>query len=156
VDQCDCGRGAFAARAFGPGDVILRFEGPVITLAQALAKGEDHVNPLQIAENTYIDLVPPGVFVNHSCAPNATVSQEVLLIAIRPISVGEEVRYDYSTTMLDGTVTMACLCGSPLCRGIVGDFSELPTPLQAEYLSLGYVQRYILEHQRASGCAPTA
>jgi hypothetical protein len=152
VGHCDCGRGVFAERAFSPGDAILIFEGPHISLAQTLAMGDDHVNALQIDENCYIDLLPPAVFVNHSCAPNAAVVNDVVLTAIRPIGMGEEVRFDYSTTMLDGTVAMACLCGSPSCRGVIGDFTGLPSELQAEYLRLGLVQRFIADRLRASVC----
>ena len=86
-----------------PGEEILRFAGPRIDLAQALAKGDLHGNTLQIDEGWYLDLEEPGMLVNHACEPNAGVVDDVVLVALRPIARGEEIFFDYSTTMADGT-----------------------------------------------------
>jgi hypothetical protein len=152
VADCDHGRGLFVSRDVAPGEVILRFTGPVIGLAEALAKGEDQANPLQVGPREYIDLEPPGVFINHSCDPNAGVRDDVVLVALRAIPAGKEVRFDYSTSMWEEKWTMVCQCGSPDCRGLVRDFPLLAGEVRARYLSLGVVQRFIITGLAQEGC----
>src|ERR1043166_8025649 len=148
VATCDLGRGLFAGRNYAPGDEILRFKGPIIPLAEVQAKGKDQSNPIQVGNAEYIDIEPPGVFANHSCEPNAGITNNVDLIALQAIERGKEVRFDYSTTMWEGSWTMPCLCNSTQCRRIVRDFLELPIELQARYIALGIVQEFILRRLR--------
>ena len=143
VGPCDLGSGVFAARGFEAGETILRLEGAVISLADALAKGDTAANVVQIGETDYIDVVAPAVFLNHACEPNAGIADDLVLIALRTIQTGEEIRFDYSTTMLEEMWTMKCYCGSPNCRGVIRDFTELPRDTQDEYLRLGVVQSFI-------------
>lgn len=144
IKSCALGRGLFATRAFGAGERILKFTGPVISLEEAIAKGEAEANPLQFDHDRYLDLEPPAVFLNHSCEPNTGISAGHWLIALRPLAAGEELRYDYSTTMHENRWTMACLCGAPICRGKVSDFHLLPPDLRQHYLRLGIVQPFIV------------
>jgi hypothetical protein len=148
VGLCDLGWGVFAARDLAPWEEILRFEGPPISLADTLAMGEYQANPLQVDFDLYLDIQPPGVLVNHSCDPNAGIVHDTVLVALRPIPRGEEIRFDYSTTMWEDCWTMECRCGSPHCRGVVRDFITLPAELQAEYLGLGIVQGFIVRRLR--------
>ena len=145
VDDCDLGRGVFAARRFVPGERILEFTGPLITLADTIAKGATEANPLQIAEHLYRDLPPLSVFLNHSCTPNTGVTADHWLIALREIASDEELRFDYSTTMHENRWTMACRCGAPNCRRLVTDFRLLPLDRQQHYVSLGVVQPFIVD-----------
>jgi hypothetical protein len=68
----------------------------------------------------------------------------VRLIAIADIIAGEEIFYDYSTTMNEDYWTLACLCGSASCRGSVGDFKYLPLHTRQRYLRFGIVQGYLV------------
>lgn len=138
------GDGLFASNEIATGREILRFTGPIRTLAEVRAKGPLAANALQIGLKSYLDLEPPGRLVNHSCDPNAAVFDNLRLIALRTISTGEEIRFDYSTTISDGW-TMECRCGSPRCRGVVAAFQLLPRPLRLKYALLGCVQRFIIE-----------
>ena len=121
--------------------------GPEVTFEEAVAKGDEQCYTLQIGPGTYIDLGEPGRYANHSCDPNAGVEgtgpHGLKLVAIRPIRRGEEVCFDYSTTMDEDHWTMPCRCGNPECRGIVADFKELPKALRQRYLALGIVQPFI-------------
>jgi SET domain-containing protein len=144
VDSCAVGRGLFAAEPIAAGTEILRFTGPVLTLNEVRARGAAAANALQIGIDRYLYLDEPGRFVNHSCAPNAAVLGDTSLAAIRAIPAGEEIRFDYSTTVSDGW-TMACRCGSTECRGLVVAFQLLPEPLRRRYALLGQVQRFIRE-----------
>jgi hypothetical protein len=79
-----------------------------------------------------------------------------VLIALRDILPGEEIRYDYSTTMGAGCWTIQCLCGSKECRGLIADFHLLAAEIQSEYLRLGIVQRCIVERMRCVVAAGSA
>lgn len=144
VGECDVGRGLFAGESIAAGIPILQFQGPLLTLAEVRSKGAAAANALQIGVNQYLDLEKPGRFVNHSCEPNAVVKSDTLLVAWRDIVEGEEIRFDYSTTISDGW-TMPCRCGSPQCRGMVTAFQLLPTELQRRNAILGCVQQFILD-----------
>ena len=74
---------------------------------------------------------------------NAGIVNDTTLIAIRLIARGEEIRFDYSTTMSQDTWTLECRCRAASCRGIVQNFEELPQWLQRRYLTLGIVQNFI-------------
>jgi len=86
-------------------------------------------------------------FFNHSCDPNAglkiTVTKAVL-IAIKDISPGQEITWDYSTTMDEDDWEINCNCGSNNCRGKIRDFKYLPPEIQQKYLTLDIVPEYIV------------
>ena len=138
------GRGLFASRPIAEGETILQFSGRELPLNAVRALGEAAANALQIGIDRYLYLDEPGRFANHSCDPNAAVLDDSLLTAIREIRAGEEICFDYSTTISDGW-TMECLCGAPDCRRLIVAFQLLPEPLRRRYALLGRVQRFILE-----------
>jgi hypothetical protein len=142
---CELGRGLFAARDFQPGEAIFCFVGRFITFEEACSMGEAEANTLQIGTNSYLHPGPPGVFANHSCDPNAGIRNTVEVHALRSIRRDEEIRFDYSTSMSERRWTMPCRCGTPVCRGVVRDFHELPDALQRHYLALKVVQPFIVE-----------
>jgi len=148
VRPCALGRGLFARRAFGPGDLILRLDGPRYGRSDPIHATEAGANLLQTGRRTYILLHPPAVFVNHSCDPNAGVMDNRRLVAIRTIAPGEEITFDYSTTMDEDFWTLECRCGAANCRGRVTDFRELPASLRRRYLDLGVVPRFIASRER--------
>lgn len=143
VEECRFGLGVFANRDIRAGEAILAFGGPIIDFAETKRRGPWECMPLQIGENRYVDTRPPGIFVNHSCAPNAGIRNDRDLVALRPVGKGEEILFDYSTTMEEQSFTMRCLCGAPECRRIVADFSTLPAAVQARYLEQGIVMSFI-------------
>jgi SET domain-containing protein len=148
VAESSTGRGLFAGEQIAIGTCVLEFSGPTLTLNETRAKGPAAANALQIGIDRYIYLDEPGRFVNHSCSPNAAVIDNTRLVAIRPIAAGEEIRFDYSTTVSDGW-TMECRCGAAECRGLVAAFQLLPELLRRRYALLGHVQRFIIEQVEA-------
>jgi len=144
LDNCDVGVGVFANREILPGEVILAIEGPIISFDETKRRGARECMAIQVGYNNYIDTQAPGVFANHSCDPNSGIRQNRYLVALRRISKGEEIRYDYSTTMEEQSFTMNCRCGSPACRKIIRDFSTLPPAVQSRYMRLGIVMSFIL------------
>lgn len=143
IKSTKLGLGVFAAQDIAAGQPILDFQGPIINFAENYAKGEKMANPLQIDHDLYIDLEPPGLLINHSCNPNTGIIRDRSLIALQNIDAGDELFYDYSTTMDEDCWTMKCLCDEPNCRGTVTDFKYLPSHTQQIYLKRGIVQQFI-------------
>jgi hypothetical protein len=150
VGETHLGRAVFAVDGFAEGDVILRFAGPRIAAAKLprrrLGRADRY---LQVARDAYLG--PSGGvddLINHSCAPNAGVrflGDEVYLIALQPIAPGEEIAWDYSTTLADPTWAMACACGAPECRGTIRAFATLPDERRDWYLARNLVAPYLRE-----------
>lgn len=142
------GKGVFADRQFAKGTVLFPFTGPVLpesALPTPYATAEDHY--IQVGPKRFMG--PSGGIddlVNHSCDPNAGLvfrSDRIDIVAIRDIPAGEEIAFDYSTTMRDDPWTMRCACGSPTCRGVVAEFARLPDDVKKRYLELGIVPSYV-------------
>lgn len=146
IGKCALGHGIFANKDIAQGETILTFEGPRINFLQTKTKGSWECMPLQIDNDLYIDTLPVGVFVNHSCAPNAGIKRDKDLIALRPIPNGEEIRFDYSTTMQEKSFTMECKCGQTGCRSRVDDFCTIPPAQQLTYLRADVVMSFIAKN----------
>ena len=149
VKACPHGQGVFAGCRIEAGEEILVFSGPIVTSQAVPEPGlAEHDYYLQIGEDLFLG--PSGDlddFVNHSCDPNAGVvvnGTGARLVAIRPISPGEEITFDYSTTMYKAPVEMDCCCQSTLCRGRIKDYLSLPENVQERYASLGIIPDFIL------------
>jgi len=149
IRTCNVGLGVFASRDLMPGEIILAIEGPIIDFAETKRRGPRECMAIQIGPDRYIDTQAPGVFVNHSCEPNAGIRENRYLTALRKIRRGQEIRYDYSTTMEEDSFAMQCLCGAPACREWVRDFSTLPRSLREHYVTQGIVMDFILKMQPA-------
>lgn len=146
IDQCNLGLGLFASRNIKRGETIFVFSGRVISDEE----GKISPNPIQIGTHLYIDPEQGwGRFINHSCQPNVGIVKNNIVIALQNISFRTEIRFDYSTTMLERHWTMECFCGAPQCRKIIKDFDLLPLKLQQYYLKLGIVQDFIVEHVKS-------
>lgn len=151
VGPTDVGMGVFASRCFVAGEEILRFRGRIIDFPSTLAMGLRECNAFQIGPDAYLDPVGPGVFVNHSCDPNAGIRDTTRLVALRDLAADEEVRFDYSTTMDESHWTMACRCGSRRCRRTIGDFKLLPRRSKLRLLRLNVVPGFIIESELRAG-----
>ena len=143
VGPCAHGAGLFATAAFSPGELLVRLAGPLLTLTEVRQKGPLAGNVLQIGVDRYLDLESPGRYLNHHCQPNAGIWNDVELRALQPIRAGDEICFDYSTTIGDGW-TMACRCGGPDCRESIVAWHRLPAPIQDRYRLLGCVQRFLV------------
>ena len=130
-------------------EVLTRFRGPVLP-RDALPDQRDGERDrhVQIAPDRFMG--PSGDvddLFNHSCAPNAGLffnGDAVYLIALRDIALGEEVCWDYSTTMIDADWSMRCLCATRFCRGSIGDSRTIPADRIADYRKLDMLPDYVL------------
>lgn len=114
------GYGVYARELIRAGELLVGWGGAVITGQQlpppAAGTRQHH---LQIEEDLYLAPIrppEPADFVNHCCDPNAGLSGQIVLVALRDILPGEEVCYDYA--MSDGSPydEFDCNCQSPHCR----------------------------------------
>ncbi|MEI7989015.1 MAG: SET domain-containing protein [Chloroflexota bacterium] len=104
---------------------------------------------VQIEEGIY--LMPNGEefedadYFNHSCNPNAGLSGQVCLVAMRDIAAEEEICFDYAMSDTTDYDEFECQCGSASCRGrITGNDWKRPE-LQRRYHGyfMPYIQRRI-------------
>jgi len=152
IKPCQHGLGVFANVNFHAQDIITTMSGRLITgPAAAALKPDEMANSIQIAESSYLEVGSPYVYFNHSCQPNAGLRPSLELVALKNIKKGDEIFFDYSTTMGDGTWQMECHCQSSQCRKLIIDFWYLSPSLQTEYISLGIVQEFLKISTSRSG-----
>lgn len=137
------GTGVFAARDIAAEEEILRYEGRVMTHAEADGvEGGDwdtgHTFLFTLNDQYVIEGGIDGNearWINHSCAPNCEAvviesadgdprHDRVVIQATRPIRAGEELTYDYhietDEPLTDEVRALwRCRCGTPGCRGLI-------------------------------------
>jgi uncharacterized protein len=144
IGKSKFGRGLFTTKEVGANTIICMVTGPVLTFQQTLDLGECESHCLQTGNNQYILCDPPFLYSNHSCDPNCALNAQLQLYALRDLKNGEELFWDYSTSMLERHWTMTCACGSEQCRKLITDFDLLPQTVQALYLEKGMVLPFIV------------
>jgi SET domain-containing protein len=136
------GRGVFAVEQIVAGQRVLALGGRPMPSA-ALT---DDLLALQIGPDLWLcsDGSLLDDMVNHSCDPNAGFSDgEPVLYALRDIAAGEEICWDYSTSISEPGWFLECRCGSARCRRIVRPWGEL---MEADRERLRrYALRYLRE-----------
>jgi uncharacterized protein len=138
------GKGLFASQNIVAGSVLCSVTGPLLNFQQTLQLKERESHCLQIEQDQYILCDPPFLYSNHSCEPNCGLNAHHQLFALRDLYDGEELFWDYSTSMLERHWTMACKCGSVHCRKLITDFDLLPENIQLKYLHLEIVLPFIV------------
>lgn len=142
------GKAVYAAAPFAEGDVLMEFTGRRFRADQvpSLMRGnEDRF--VQVTPDHYMG--PSGRvddLVNHSCAPNTGLrftDTGVFLVAIRAIEPGEELSWDYSTTLAQSNWHMICQCRAPECRRVIGNFETLPPERREWFRARNLVAPYL-------------
>ena len=140
------GRGVCALESISPGDVILRGWG------QMLGHRTRHSIQVDFCEHVVID--SPIQYINHSCDPNCGTllrrGVEALEVhALRPIAAGEELTIDYASFELEiHYMEPPCRCNSPLCRGAITGYKDLPADRREAYGA--YIAEYLQALEPAS------
>ena len=149
------GQGLFLDEFVRKGQPVLRQRGQLVHGLDDFTGDIDDLT--QIGKNLWISSsYEEDDFLNHSCDPNVyQVMDETGATdyALRDIAPGEEITFDYSLAMTPESIVMFpklrffCKCKSKICRGIVGDVTEIPKERREYYQSLGivpdYIQKYI-------------
>lgn len=141
------GKGVFAERDIIRGEVIHVLNGETLSMRDLVARvnsGNENIDdPLQVGKRTYIDLDSISRTFNHSCDPNAALRKRSELFAIKEILKGEEITFDYSSTIAPTEWRMKCGCGSAHCRGVLGDVLSIPKKDRTKYQKIGAFQTYM-------------
>lgn len=120
----DIGRGVFAAVPIARGTCLVQCQG-------WLAKTDgldDSWHAMQVGPDLWLCSAGQNLddCINHSCEPNAGFTTgEAVLYSLRDIAVGEQIGWDYSTSIAEAGWSLECLCGSGQCRGIIRSWWEL-------------------------------
>ena len=67
-------------------------------------------------------------YTSHSCDPNSKMEPKKTgckLIAIKDISAGETLSFDYETTEWDMSAPFDCLCGASNCKKVIKGYKHL-------------------------------
>jgi hypothetical protein len=145
------GRAVFAGKVIPEGSLVIKFEGPIYDketcpeFSEAIQVG---VNAWMWSSGGLDDLV------NHSCNPCCglwQVNGDTYLLALREIAVGEELSFDYSTSMVDEPWGMECGCGDAKCRGHIGNFLEMSEEVMQYYAGKGTLPEHVWVTAEARG-----
>lgn len=151
------GKGCFATKPIREGETIHILGGELLTgpeIDQRIIAGEERPDDeLQIGENLFFALDNPSYFFNHSCEPNGGIRGASELFALRDIEEGEEITYDYATTvgverdpswlLGNNDWIMACECGSEKCRGEIKPVTSIPEKTLDNYVKRGALPIFI-------------
>jgi len=136
------GRGVFAKSFIPSGTLILQMTGQTY-------RSQD-IPPdclaMQIGDDLWLcsDGNSLDDCLNHSCDPNTGfLHHDPVLYALRDIVPGEELVWDYSTSISEPGWTLDCLCGSKSCRRVILPFGELSHEDQARLrpIALRYLRQ---------------
>lgn len=122
--------GVVTLDAIPRGRRIVEYDGPRIPKSVADERYADRPVTYLFGfddSNDVIDGFSAAMFVNHSCAPNCETveyNHRVFIRAIRDISPGEELVYEYNLWDSDDD-SADCYCGAPQCRHTMFSDSEL-------------------------------
>lgn len=117
------GDAAFAIAPIARGETVAAFGGHPVTRAELdTIPAERRARSIQIDADLYLvggEVRDPGDMINHSCNPSCGMRGDIVVVARRDISPGEELTYDYAMSDASDYDEFACRCGTPECRGFV-------------------------------------
>ena len=145
IQNAKFGKGLFATVDILKNTIVAKAAGKPLTFSETVELHDKESHTLQVGPDQYILCESPFLYSNHSCDPNCGLTPELELKTLRNIKKGEELLWDYSTSMLERHWTMNCRCESPNCRRLITDFDLLPENLQEYYIRLNIVLPFILE-----------
>jgi uncharacterized protein len=141
------GRGLFAIEPIAAGEVVAVKGGHILTTTDLRGLSEHlQESDIQIADDLHLaavcddDYESVMLFLNHSCRPNVGFAGNIVLVAMRDVSPGEELTTDYAL-FDDYEGSMPCHCGSASCRGVVDGRDWRRPDLQVRYR--GYFSWYL-------------
>src|SRR3990167_2523085 len=135
-------KGVFTRGNFREGETIMIWGGIIIPKKYFDDRKYRELSIVPIDEDNYLGLPieekTGGIdeFLNHSCNPNAWLTDDVTVVARRDISVGEEITVDFATWDDGGweySDDGLCTCRSDLCRGVLTNNDWQRSELQIRY-----------------------
>ena len=133
------GRGLFAKEGIAKGEIVA-VKGGYILSRQTWESLEPELGSaeIQVAEDLFIAPVRIDqrdgcmLYTNHSCEPNIGIQGQIVFVAMRTITAGEELTHDWATTD-DADYSMECRCGQPSCRRTITGKDWMNRVLQDKY-----------------------
>jgi hypothetical protein len=119
------GRGVFATMPIARGAKLVECQGWLASTPEL----DDAWHAMQVGPDLWLCSAGENLddCINHSCEPNAGfVTGEPILYALRDIKFGEQIAWDYSTSIAESGWTLECLCGAANCRRVIRSWWELP------------------------------
>lgn len=146
-------KGVFAKEKIKKGEIVAVAGGYIMTLDEVkqLPLVLEYLS-FQVEENLFIGIknnkeMEDNWRFNHSCDANLGQRGQLSLVAIREIRKGEELTFDYATTLFNikgvPAFEMKCECGLKNCRKIITDNDWKIPELQKKYK--GYFQNFLQE-----------
>ncbi|MGB3210083.1 MAG: SET domain-containing protein-lysine N-methyltransferase [Desulforhopalus sp.] len=133
------GKGLFAKAPIARGEIVAVKGGYILTQQQWSEIVPDLGSAeIQITDDLFIAPVRKEhreggmLYTNHSCDPNITIQDQIVLVAMRNIAVNEELTHDWAT-MDNLEYEMQCNCGSANCRGTITGKDWMRKDLQEKY-----------------------
>jgi uncharacterized protein len=123
--------GVYTTTPIKKGAVVAKYTGPRLTNegADAIYDHSPRTYLFGLLDGVHvIDGDGIAAFINHSCDPNCEADEikgRVIIRAIRRISAGEEIAYDYNLYDGDEDDPALCFCGVKNCRGSMYSEKEL-------------------------------
>lgn len=138
-DSGKYGKTIFAGRNFSKGETVFVISGPIYKVPTI------YTVPINI--DLYIDPLPPGKFLNHSCEPSCGIKNRTEVIAMHDLEKDMEITIDYAMIVFDYDQSklkqdLTCHCGSKTCRGEFGSYKNSPDELKQKYT--GFISDYLL------------
>ena len=142
------GKGIFTKEDLPENTIIIKWGGVIFTeteISLGLAKQHTFVG---IADGHYL-AAPAGHdcslddYMNHSCAPNAGMLDEITIITRRKVLIGEELTADYAIWLdkPDYKMKKICSCGASCCRNTITGLDWTKTAVQLA--NKGYFSPFI-------------
>ena len=133
------GRGLVAVAPIAADEIVAIKGGHIVDTPTLTSLPERLRNSdVQIADGFHLvaldeaEYEPVMLFINHSCEPNVGFAGNIVLVAMRDISLGEELTTDYAL-FDDYDGAMECHCGASSCRGTISGRDWLRPELQRNY-----------------------
>jgi len=122
-------------RPFRSGEVISPF-------GAAATRSTPTYLTVQVGEDLHIELLPSILqYMNHSCEPNSFVDTERMeVIALRDISLGEELSFFYPSSEWHMAQPFECLCGTASCLRVISGADSLPSADLDRYHLTRFIQ----------------
>ncbi|MCZ2496877.1 SET domain-containing protein-lysine N-methyltransferase [Xylophilus sp. Kf1] len=128
------GKGVFAVQDLAEGETLIEYVGEVVSWQEAQDRhphdpeDPNHTFYFHVDDDRVIDANHGGNssrWINHSCDPNCIADEvdgRIFIKALRPISAGEELSYDYGLIIEERytpklKAEYPCWCGAAHCRG---------------------------------------
>ncbi|MGE3681795.1 MAG: SET domain-containing protein [Bdellovibrionales bacterium] len=140
------GRAVFANKPIRKGEVIAVYDGEIYDNDFDDWTDDLYDHTIQFDKDKWRDSKGLARYINHSCDPNCGIRDLFKVVAMRSIAAGEEITWDYEMTEKNPDWKMKCRCGSPLCRRIIGNYTNMPRKIRKKYE--GYISSWLLRGKK--------